>query len=96
MDITAGKTIKILKKFKGILHERELIINIVVVITNAKPILVNKLAILILEIIRIEEMEKGIISIPTEITTAIWACSLERRNPKEHFRFWFFLKIYLS
>jgi hypothetical protein len=85
MDITAGKTIKILKKFKGILHERELIINIVVVITSAKPIFVNKLAILICEIIRIEEMEKGIISIPTEITTAIWACSLVRMNPKEHF-----------
>jgi hypothetical protein len=85
MEITAGKTIKILKKFKGILQERELIINIVVVITNAKPILVNKLAILICEITRMEEMEKGIISMPTEITTAIWACSLVRRNPKEHF-----------
>ena len=71
MDITAGKTIKILKKFKGILHERELIINIVVAITSAKPIFVNKLAILICEIIRIEEIEKGIIRIPTEITTAI-------------------------
>ncbi len=54
MDIAAGKTIKMLKKFKGILHERELIINIVVVITNAKPIFVNKLDILICEIIRID------------------------------------------
>jgi hypothetical protein len=36
MDDTAGKTIKILKKFKGILHERELIINIVVATTGAK------------------------------------------------------------
>jgi len=85
MDITAGKTIKILKKFKGILHERDFIINIVVVIINAKPIFVNKLAILIREIIRIGEMEKGIISIPSEITTAIWAWSLVRRIPKEHF-----------
>lgn len=71
MDITAGKTIKILKKVEGILQERELIIKIVVVITNAKPMFVNKLAILICEIIRIEEIEKGIISIPTEITTEI-------------------------
>ena len=71
MDITAGKTIKILKKFEGILHESELIINIAVVITSAKPMFVNKLAILICEIIRIEEIEKGIISIPTEITTEI-------------------------
>ena len=46
---------------------------------------VNKLAILTCEIIRIEEIEKGIISIPTEITTEIWACSLVRWNPKEHF-----------
>ena len=44
MDITAGKTIKTLKKVEGILHERELIIKIVVVITSAKPIFVNKLA----------------------------------------------------
>ncbi|MEJ7642726.1 MAG: hypothetical protein WKF36_11135 [Candidatus Nitrosocosmicus sp.] len=29
-------------------------------------------------------MEKGILSIPTEITTAFWACSIVRRNP-EHF-----------
>jgi hypothetical protein len=46
-------------------------IKIVVVITSAKPMFVNKLAILICEIIRIEEIEKGIISIPTEITTEI-------------------------
>ena len=46
---------------------------------------VNRLAILTREIIRMEEMEKGIISIPTEITTEIWACSLVRWNPKEHF-----------
>jgi hypothetical protein len=50
---------------------RELIIKIVVVITRAKPMFVNKLAILICEIIRIEEIEKGIINIPTEITTQI-------------------------
>ena len=85
MDSTAGKTIKMLKKFNGILQERELIINIVVAITSANPIFVNKLAILMCEITRIEEMEKGIISMPTEITTAIWACSLVRWNPKEHF-----------
>ena len=71
MDITAGKTIKILKKVEGILQESELIIKIAVVITSAKPMFVNKLAILICEIIRIEEIEKGIISIPTEITTEI-------------------------
>ena len=71
MDITAGKTIKILKKVEGILQESELMIKIVVVITSAKPMFVNKLAILICEIIRIEEIEKGIISIPTEITTEI-------------------------
>ena len=32
---------------------------------------VNKLAILMCEIIKIEEIEKGIISIPTEIITEI-------------------------
>ncbi len=71
MEITAGKTIKTLKKVRGILQERELIIKIAVVIISAKPMFVNKLAILIREIIRIEEIEKGIISIPTETTTAI-------------------------
>lgn len=61
-------------------------IKIVVVITSAKPMFVNILAILICEIIRIEEeIEKGIVSIPTEITTEIWACSLVRWDPKEHF-----------
>ena len=55
MDSSVGKTIKILKKLKGILHERELIINFVVAITSAKPIFVNKLAILMCEIIRIDE-----------------------------------------
>jgi hypothetical protein len=43
----------------------------VVVITSAKPIFVNKPAILLFVIIRIEEIEKGIISIPTETATAI-------------------------
>jgi hypothetical protein len=71
MEITAGKTIKIVKKVRGILQERELIIKIAVVIINAKPMFVNRLAILIREIIRIEEIEKGIIRIPTEITTEI-------------------------
>ncbi|TVP39676.1 hypothetical protein NARC_130015 [Candidatus Nitrosocosmicus arcticus] len=71
MDIAAGKTIKRLKKVEGILQESELIIKIAVVITSAKPIFVNKLAILICEIIRIEEIAKGIISIPTGIMTAI-------------------------
>ncbi len=71
MDITAGKTIKRAKKFDGILQERELIIKIVVVITSAKPIFVNRLAILLCEITRIEEIEKGIISIPTETARAI-------------------------
>ena len=71
MEITAGKTIKTLKKVRGILQERELIIKIAVVIISAKPMFVNKLAILIREIIRIEEIEKGINSIPTEITTEI-------------------------
>ena len=71
MDSTAGKTIKILKKVEGILQESELIIKIAVVIINAKPMFVNRLAILTREIIRMEEMEKGIISIPTEITTEI-------------------------
>ena len=46
MDIPAGKTIKKLKKVNGILQERELIVKIVVVITSAKPIFVNKPAIL--------------------------------------------------
>lgn len=60
-------------------------IKIVAVITSAKPIFVNKPAILLFEIIRIEEIEKGIIIIPTETATAIWACSLVRWKPKEHF-----------
>ena len=59
------------KKVEGILQESELIIKIAVVIISAKPMFVNRLAILTREIIRMEEMEKGIISIPTEITTEI-------------------------
>lgn len=46
-------------------------IKITIVIISAKPMFVNRLAIIICEIIRLEEIEKGITRIEAEFTTEI-------------------------
>jgi hypothetical protein len=74
------------KKSEGILHESDNNIIITATDIKAKPLEVTMVADLLLcRRAKTEDIEKGSISIPPTIDTAICVCCANKLKPKEHF-----------